>query len=187
MAMDLSSPKPAYPSNGQAAWPAYQMPPMSLDLIQRSVGNGVRSTSRAKIDQFHLAGLHEDQSVPLIGQRKQRETGIPWVDRLLGKAGAIADYTPQALQDASVISCLAGLVGGSLTAGITVLCLGLLKTSGTWVKSSVGHKSMLIAGCGITVGALSAVGGFCYSLIQNLRDVQLHFAKNSESKPKKLT
>lgn len=187
MVMDPSLPNPAYPRSGQVSWPAYQMPPMSLDLIQRGVGNGVRSTSRVKIDQFHLAGLHEDQSVPLVGQRKTRETGMPWADRLLGKLGAIADYTPQALEDASVFSFLAGVVGGSLTAVATVLGLGLLKGWGELEKSSLGHRSMLVAGCGLTVGALSAVGGFCYSLIQNIRDVHLHFAKNSEQKPKKLT
>lgn len=159
--------------------------PLNLNLIQRDLGRDLLNASRTAIDPMRIQGLSNDEAVFLQGQRNLPKTGSPRFDRGVDKLMDAADYIPQATEDAMTTALRWGFVSGagvgSLTtlAGLALLLLSRGKEKPLLVESSRKLKAAIPIAYGFATGTLAALGGFCYSFIQNFRDFHRHMAKAS--------
>jgi hypothetical protein len=153
--------------------------PLTMDVLQRSLGNRLLNASRIPVDEFRLQGLQDGDTVFLEGERKPPKTGNPYLDRLAEKSLDMMEYIPQATEDATSNGLKWGLVVGTGVTAATALGLLLLKRQKMLEESSRALKVMIPLGFGAVASAVTSVGAFLYSFLQNFLDFHRHQAKTT--------
>lgn len=151
---------------------------VTLDTLQRSLGNDLLNASRAPIDVTRLGGLGNDEAVSLKGQRHLLKTRIPLIDRWVEKTAELADYLPQATQDALTHALRSGLLGGGSVSAATAASFLLIKLCKIEEKSLPGFRFMATTAYGAGAGLAIGLGSFIYSLVMNLCQVHLHLKRD---------
>jgi hypothetical protein len=160
--------------------------PLTLESLQQGLGSRLLNASRTSIDQFRLAGIKNDQPVLLVGHHKLPKTGLDSLDNAIEKVIGVAGYVPQATQDALTNALRWGLAVGCSVSAATAAGFILLAGKQIEEKTVPGFRRVVTVGYGAMAGLAIGLGGFIYSLLQNLRDVHLHLTKDpSVFKPKK--
>jgi len=153
--------------------------PLTLDVLQGSLGGGLLNASRTPIDQFRTYGAKSDEPVVLVGQRNIPQTGYPALDRAINKFADSTDYIPQATEDAITNSLKWGLGASAGTCAATGLLLMLLHKGKILQPASRQLMGIIPIAFGAIVGTMTAIGAFSYSFFQNFRDFHRHMAKTT--------
>jgi hypothetical protein len=149
-----------------------------LNPVYLGVDSQPLNATDIPIDKDGLAGLRDDEPVPIEGRWQLPKTNYPAVDIPLSKLSNAVQYLPYATEDSISSSMQWGAIGAVAGFSLTAVGLLLLKSTHLLADCSRGLKLALPFMWGSCLGMVSGILGFSASFSRNFYNYRLHMRKN---------
>ena len=159
----------SYPSGYRPYAPPGRPADAGMTRIKQELGAGILNASRIPLDGKQLYGLQDGEPILRVHGRPIPTTGVPWVDRSVGKGEDVLAFVPQALGNSVMASLRGSLVGGIGAGVFTGIGAGLAKLLMKESQFGVGSWTAGLAVLGAMIGGGA---GFAQSMYENLQDLK---------------